>query len=50
MVMRVGFFFYFAVSAEFIAYKLKEMRKISEEGISVVMEEFKNLDVDIQEK
>uniref|UniRef100_A0A5B7BB45 Putative two-pore potassium channel 1-like isoform X2 n=1 Tax=Davidia involucrata TaxID=16924 RepID=A0A5B7BB45_DAVIN len=33
-------------AAEFIVYKLKEMGKISEEDISVVMEEFKKLDVD----
>ncbi|THG11363.1 hypothetical protein TEA_018865 [Camellia sinensis var. sinensis] len=33
-------------AAEFIVYKLKEMGKISEEDISVVMEGFKNLDVD----
>ncbi|XP_057463888.1 two-pore potassium channel 1-like [Actinidia eriantha] len=32
--------------AEFIVYKLKEMGKISDEDISVVMEGFKNLDVD----
>ncbi|KAI8008637.1 Transport inhibitor response 1-like protein [Camellia lanceoleosa] len=33
-------------AAEFIVYKLKEMGTISEEDISVVMEGFKNLDVD----
>ncbi|KAF7151712.1 hypothetical protein RHSIM_Rhsim02G0090800 [Rhododendron simsii] len=32
--------------SEFIVYKLKEMGKITEEDISVVMEGFKNLDVD----
>ncbi|CAK9156814.1 unnamed protein product [Ilex paraguariensis] len=33
-------------AAEFIVYKLKEMGKIREDDISVVMEEFRNLDVD----
>ncbi|KAE9458295.1 hypothetical protein C3L33_09756, partial [Rhododendron williamsianum] len=33
-------------SAEFILYKLKEMGKINQEDISLVMEEFENLDVD----
>ncbi|KAF8414254.1 hypothetical protein HHK36_002254 [Tetracentron sinense] len=33
-------------AAEFIIYKLKEMGKISQEDISVVMEEFEDLDVD----
>ncbi|XP_050219350.1 two-pore potassium channel 1 [Mercurialis annua] len=32
--------------AEFILYKLKEMGKITEDDISVVMEQFENLDVD----
>lgn len=32
--------------AEFVLYKLKEMGKISEEDISLVMEEFEDLDVD----
>ncbi|KAF8409727.1 hypothetical protein HHK36_005806 [Tetracentron sinense] len=31
---------------EFIIYKLKEMGKISQEDISLVMDEFKNLDID----
>ncbi|GKV19402.1 hypothetical protein SLEP1_g29670 [Rubroshorea leprosula] len=33
-------------AAEFIIYKLKEMGKISQEDISLVMEEFEDLDVD----
>lgn len=33
-------------AAEFVIYKLKEMGKISEEDVSVVMEEFENLDAD----
>lgn len=33
-------------AAEFIIYKLKEMGKINEEDISLVMEEFEDLDVD----
>lgn len=33
-------------AAEFIVYKLKEMGKITEEDISLVMESFKLLDVD----
>ncbi|KAF5461185.1 hypothetical protein F2P56_021004 [Juglans regia] len=33
-------------AAEFILYKLKEMGKITEEDISLVMEEFEDLDVD----
>ncbi|XP_073027605.1 two-pore potassium channel 1-like [Primulina eburnea] len=33
-------------SAEFIIYKLKEMGKISEEDITLLLEEFDNLDVD----
>ncbi|KAK1306236.1 Two pore potassium channel a [Acorus calamus] len=33
-------------SAEFVIYKLKEMGKISQEDIAIVMEEFENLDVD----
>ncbi|XP_058080983.1 two-pore potassium channel 1-like [Magnolia sinica] len=33
-------------SAEFIIYKLKEMGKISQEDITLVMEEFEDLDVD----
>lgn len=32
--------------AEFILYKLKEMGKISQEDISLVMQEFEELDVD----
>uniref|UniRef100_A0A5B7B4Q1 Putative two-pore potassium channel 1 isoform X3 n=1 Tax=Davidia involucrata TaxID=16924 RepID=A0A5B7B4Q1_DAVIN len=33
-------------AAEFIIFKLKEMGKINQEDISLVMEEFENLDVD----
>ncbi|KAF2305569.1 hypothetical protein GH714_006824 [Hevea brasiliensis] len=33
-------------AAEFVIYKLKEMGKITEEDISLVMEEFEDLDVD----
>ncbi|KAK1315863.1 Two-pore potassium channel 1 [Acorus calamus] len=33
-------------AAEFVIYKLKEMGKISQEDITLVMEEFENLDVD----
>ncbi|XP_020418715.1 two-pore potassium channel 1 isoform X3 [Prunus persica] len=33
-------------AAEFIVYKLKEMGKICQEDISLVMETFKNLDID----
>ncbi|KAL9316741.1 hypothetical protein ACSQ67_017742 [Phaseolus vulgaris] len=33
-------------AAEFVIYKLKEMGKISEEDISLVMQEFEQLDVD----
>lgn len=33
-------------AAEFIIYKLKELGKISQEDIAVVMEEFEDLDVD----
>ncbi|KAJ6793819.1 two pore potassium channel a isoform X1 [Iris pallida] len=33
-------------AAEFVVYKLKEMGKISQKDIAVVMEEFENLDVD----
>ncbi|KAE9596403.1 putative Two pore domain potassium channel, EF-hand domain pair [Lupinus albus] len=33
-------------AAEFVIYKLKEMGKISEEDISLVMQEFEHLDVD----
>ncbi|KAK1272527.1 Two pore potassium channel a [Acorus gramineus] len=33
-------------SADFVIYKLKEMGKISQEDITIVMEEFENLDVD----
>lgn len=32
--------------AEFIIYKLREMGKISQEDISLVMQEFEQLDVD----
>jgi potassium channel subfamily K len=39
-------FFLFHSAAEFIIYKLKEMGKISQEDISLVMEEFEDLDVD----
>lgn len=33
-------------AAEFVIYKLKEMGKINQEDVSLIMEEFKNLDVD----
>ncbi|KAH7860695.1 hypothetical protein Vadar_016904 [Vaccinium darrowii] len=33
-------------AADFVLYKLKEMGKISQEDISLVMEEFEDLDVD----
>ncbi|XP_010252751.1 PREDICTED: two pore potassium channel a-like [Nelumbo nucifera] len=33
-------------AAEFIIYKLKEMGKISQEDVALLMEEFENLDVD----
>jgi len=33
-------------AAEFVLYKLKEMGKITQEDISLVMEEFEELDVD----
>ncbi|XP_065862633.1 two-pore potassium channel 1 [Euphorbia lathyris] len=33
-------------ASEFVVYKLKEMGKITEQDISLVMEEFENLDVD----
>jgi potassium channel subfamily K len=33
-------------AAEFVVYKLKEMGKISEEDIALVMKEFEDLDVD----
>jgi len=33
-------------AAEFVIYKLKEMGKISQEDISLVMQEFEQLDVD----
>ncbi|CAI9087131.1 OLC1v1021125C2 [Oldenlandia corymbosa var. corymbosa] len=33
-------------AAEFILYKLKEMGKISDEDIGMVMEQFRNLDID----
>lgn len=39
--------FYSIRSAEFILYKLKEMGKINQEYISLVMEEFEDLDVDL---
>lgn len=38
----IGFF----SAAEFILYKLKEMDKISNEDVSLLMETFKELDVD----
>lgn len=40
-----GFFFPHRL-ADFVIYKLKEMGKISQEDISLVMEEFEDLDVD----
>lgn len=36
----------FSRAAEFIIYKLKEMGKITQEDIRLVMEEFEALDVD----
>lgn len=33
-------------AAEFIIYKLKEMGKINQEDIALLMEEFEDLDVD----
>jgi len=33
-------------AAEFVLYKLKEMGKITQQDISLVMEEFEELDVD----
>ena len=33
-------------AAEFVLYKLKEMGKISQEDIALVMKEFENLDAD----
>ncbi|KAK8919160.1 Two pore potassium channel a [Platanthera zijinensis] len=33
-------------AAEFVIYKLKEMGKISQENVAMLMEEFENLDVD----
>ncbi|QHO26560.1 hypothetical protein HN51_023656 [Arachis hypogaea] len=33
-------------AAEFVVYKLKEMGKISQEDISLLMQEFEELDVD----
>lgn len=33
-------------AAEFVIYKLKEMGKISQEDISLLLEEFEYLDVD----
>lgn len=38
--------FLFHRAAEFIIYKLKEMEKITQEDIRLVMEEFEALDVD----
>lgn len=38
--------FCFPSAAEFVVYKLKEMGKISQEDISVVMEIFRKLDRD----
>ena len=33
-------------AAEFVIYKLKEMGKISQEDITLVMKEFEELDID----
>lgn len=33
-------------AAEFVIYKLKEMGKINQEDISLILAQFKNLDVD----
>ena len=38
--------FLFHRAAEFVIYKLKEMGKINQEDIRLVMEEFEALDVD----
>ncbi|GLT62592.1 hypothetical protein SLA2020_352150 [Shorea laevis] len=40
------YFFLFHSAAEFIIYKLKEMGKISQEDILLILEEFEDLDVD----
>lgn len=39
-------YFHSIRAAEFIIYKLKEMGKINQEDIALVMEEFEDLDVD----
>lgn len=39
-------FFLLYSAAEFILFKLKEMGKITQEDVSLVMEEFEDLDVD----
>lgn len=46
---RLTYFFFHPFSfsaAEFVVYKLKEMGKISEEDIAVVMAGFRSLDID----
>lgn len=44
------FFYHLALcfhsAAEYIVYKLREMGKVSNEDIAIVVEGFKNLDVD----
>lgn len=37
---------YYFSAAEFIIYKLKEMGKIDQEDITLIMEEFQDLDFD----
>lgn len=40
------FLFVLSSPAEFVLYKLKEMGKINDQDVSIVMEEFRNLDID----
>lgn len=45
--LTTGRVWFLCISAsEFVLYKLKEMGKISQEDISVVMEAFQKLDID----
>lgn len=37
---------YFGSAAEFVVYALKEMGKISQEDVAVILERFKHLDAD----
>ena len=46
MCAYTGFDVCWGSAAEFVLYKLKEMGKITQEDISLVMEEFEELDVD----